>query len=74
MLNRCCEDCGDDVEGRRVRCPKCGVLLCSWCYHHSHKVFAEIAQANTVSHTDGGERPEKIMKAVKNALATQVRL
>lgn len=43
---KCCEDCGEEVAGRRTRCKNCGQLLCSWCYHHSHKVFAMIASAN----------------------------
>lgn len=57
MSDKCCEDCGDEVEGRRVRCPNCGQLLCSWCYHHSHKVFAMMAQSNNASRrtaTNGG--------------------
>lgn len=28
-----CEDCGDPTE-RRIRCKRCLMLLCSWCFHH----------------------------------------
>jgi hypothetical protein len=37
-----CEDCGDEVETRRTRCPNCGKLVCSWCYHHIHGVLAGV--------------------------------
>lgn len=33
-----CEDCGEDCK-RRTRCPRCGKLVCRWCYHHIHKLF-----------------------------------
>ena len=61
---KCCEDCGDEVEGRRVRCPNCGQLLCSWCFHHSHKVFAEIAQANKRLQSDAS--PQAVVKVEGN--------
>jgi hypothetical protein len=34
-----CEDCGDEpyrVGGRRRRCPRCGFLVCAYCWHHVH--------------------------------------
>jgi len=33
-----CEDCGDEIEKgrRRVRCPHCKKLVCSYCYNHAH--------------------------------------
>lgn len=30
-----CEDCGDETK-RRTKCPKCGLMVCRWCYHHLH--------------------------------------
>ena len=32
-----CEDsdCGEEVR-RRVLCYHCGLLVCPWCWHHSH--------------------------------------
>lgn len=35
-----CEDCGEDCK-RRTRCPNCKLLVCSWCWHHSHNLFSE---------------------------------
>ena len=32
-----CEDCGDDCV-RRTRCKKCKLLICRWCYHHTHNL------------------------------------
>ena len=33
-----CEDCGEEIPKgrRRTRCPKCGLLVCVWCFHHVH--------------------------------------
>lgn len=31
-----CEDCGDSCR-RRIRCFHCGLLVCSWCWHHVHR-------------------------------------
>ena len=44
--SKTCEDCGEDVEypQRRIRCKNCNALVCSWCFHHAHKVFQEIAK------------------------------
>jgi hypothetical protein len=33
-----CEDCGDEVAGRRLRCKHCGLLLCRWCAWHTHGI------------------------------------
>lgn len=38
-----CEDCGDEVETRRTRCPNCGKLVCGWCYYHIHGVYSMVA-------------------------------
>ena len=38
-----CEDCGDECETRRTRCPNCGKLVCSWCYYHVHGVYSFVA-------------------------------
>ena len=40
-----CEDCGDECETRRTRCPNCGKLVCSWCYYHIHGVYSVVASA-----------------------------
>lgn len=42
--DRVCEDCGDDVAKRRIRCPKCKLLVCIWCFHHVHKLAISIAE------------------------------
>ena len=34
---RTCEDCGEEA-GRRVRCPRCNLLVCPYCFHHTHKL------------------------------------
>lgn len=31
-----CEDCEDEVKGRRLRCYHCGLLVCGWCWGHVH--------------------------------------
>ena len=31
-----CEDCGDERR-RRIRCYHCGLLVCPWCWRHSHR-------------------------------------
>jgi hypothetical protein len=31
-----CQDCGDAVPTRRIRCRHCGLLVCGWCYNHVH--------------------------------------
>ena len=35
-----CDDCHDELEDkeRRVRCKRCGWLVCRWCYHHVHSL------------------------------------
>jgi hypothetical protein len=33
---RKCEDCEDEVDHRRLRCPHCKLLLCRWCYGYTH--------------------------------------
>lgn len=37
-----CEDCGEEVPYRRLRCRRCRLLVCSWCYGHIHAL--EIAK------------------------------
>jgi len=32
-----CEDCGEEVKGRRFRCRDCKKLVCSWCSGHAHR-------------------------------------
>jgi hypothetical protein len=36
MKNRYCEDCGDEMLTRRNRCKRCLMLVCNWCYAHTH--------------------------------------
>jgi hypothetical protein len=36
MRERTCEDCGDPVIRRRLRCPACRMLVCGWCFGHVH--------------------------------------
>lgn len=45
MSPKYCEDCGDEVETRRTRCPNCGKLVCGWCYYHIHGVYSMVASA-----------------------------
>jgi hypothetical protein len=33
-----CEDCGDVAAHRRIRCKHCGLLLCRWCFGHTHGI------------------------------------
>lgn len=40
-----CEDCSDECETRRTRCPHCKKLVCRWCYHHTHGKAAAIISA-----------------------------
>ncbi len=39
-----CEDCGDDPEGRRFRCPRCNQLVCGWCWNHVHQLEMDKAK------------------------------
>jgi hypothetical protein len=32
-----CEDCGDEMLTRRLRCKDCGKLVCNWCAGHVHR-------------------------------------
>lgn len=41
--DRVCEDCGDAVTKRRIRCPKCKQLICTWCYYHVHKLAITVS-------------------------------
>lgn len=36
-----CEDCGDEVPSRRLRCKDCGKLVCNWCAGHVHRITGE---------------------------------
>ena len=40
-----CEDCGEREAKRRRRCRRlgCGLLVCTWCYHHVHSHPANAA-------------------------------
>ena len=41
-MARGCEDCEEEVNTRRTRCPHCGLLVCRWCYHHGHGQMSEM--------------------------------
>jgi formylmethanofuran dehydrogenase subunit E len=44
-----CEDCGEVVPGRRLRCKDCGKLVCNWCAGHVHRTTGEIEAADKPS-------------------------
>jgi hypothetical protein len=39
---RYCQDpeCGEEIPKgqRRFRCPRCGLLVCGWCWNHVHQL------------------------------------
>ncbi len=37
-----CQDCYDDCK-RRIKCPRCKLLVCPWCWHHVHASQAEMS-------------------------------
>jgi formylmethanofuran dehydrogenase subunit E len=43
--NRECEDCGEEVPGRRLRCKDCNKLVCNWCAGHVHRTAKEAGKA-----------------------------
>jgi hypothetical protein len=51
-IDRCCEDCGDEMLTRRTRCLRCGLLVCTWCYSHVHAIGPLLACAKV----DDGKR------------------
>lgn len=42
---KACQDCEDPIFSRRMRCKRCGLLVCRWCYHHVHLMHIEIDRA-----------------------------
>lgn len=36
---RLCEECGDVMLTRRITCKRCGLKVCTWCYHHIHALY-----------------------------------
>lgn len=43
---RFCEDCGDQMTGRRFRCLNCRLLVCAWCIGHVHTDSRKQARCN----------------------------
>lgn len=39
-----CEDCGEEVpkDRRRVRCPRCKMLVCPHCRWHAHELNIQL--------------------------------
>jgi len=59
MPDRFCEDCGDEMLTRRIRCPHCGQLVCGWCYNHVHGLqIVKDSNADCTLNSEAGKTPE----------------
>lgn len=60
-MGKACEDCEDDVNGRRIRCHHCKLLVCSWCWHHVHQCEPSHTRADcrNLEPTEAGAMKEK---------------